>query len=252
MKKIDSKPLYRDGRHYDIQHSNFKKDIPFYLDQARKYGDPILELACGTGRITIPIANEGFNITGLDISEGMLEKAKENARKKKLSIKWIRDDVRTFNLKRKFSLIIFPFNSIAHLHDLESIDSCFTRVRKHLKNNGRFIIDMFNPDLIRLIRNPKKRFPVVKYPDPDSKATVVITENNSYDAAKQINYITWHYKIGKKEYSYALNMRIFFPQELDALLIHNGFAIEAKYGNFQYSKFKPKSEKQIMICSSKK
>ncbi len=125
MKQIDHEPLYRDGRHYDIQHRNFKRDIPFYLDQARKYGDPILELACGTGRLTIPIAKEGYNITGLDVSEGMLEKAKENAREKKLAIKWIRDDVRTFKINKKYKLIIFPFNSIAHLHDLESIDSCF-------------------------------------------------------------------------------------------------------------------------------
>ena len=74
MKQIDSEPLYRDGRHYDIQHRNFKIDIPFYFDKARKYGDPILEIACGTGRLTIPVAKEGYDITGLDISEGMLEK----------------------------------------------------------------------------------------------------------------------------------------------------------------------------------
>ena len=252
MKKIDSKPLYRDGSHYDMQHKNFKSDIPFYLKQARKYGDPVLELACGTGRITIPIAKEGFDITGLDISEGMLEKANENALKQKLAIKWIRDDVRTFDLNKKFSLIFFPFNSIAHLHDLESINSCFTTVKKHLKNNGRFIIDMFTPKLSYLTRNPKKRFPVAKYPDPESKATVVVTESNNYDTAKQINYITWHYKIGKKKFKHELNMRIFFPQELDALLIHNGFVIEAKYGSFKYSKFKSESEKQIVVCCLKK
>ena len=251
MKQIDSEPLYRNGRHYDTQHRNFKSDIPFYLDQARKYGDPILELACGTGRLTIPIAKEGYDITGLDISEGMLEKAKENARKKKLALKWIRDDVRTFNINEKFKLIIFPFNSIAHLHDLESIDSCFTTVKRHLKDDGRFILDMFNPDFKRLIRNPKKRFPVDKYTDPDSKATVVIKESNIYDSAKQINYITWYYKIGKEEFSYELNMRIFFPQELDSLLIHNGFNIENKFGNFDCSKFNSKSEKQLIICNLK-
>lgn len=252
MKKIDSKPLYKDGRHYDMQHRNFKSDIPFYLDQARKYGDPILELTCGTGRITIPIAKEGYNIIGLDISDGMLKRAKENAKKELLKIELLKKDVRKFNLNKKFNLIIFPFNSIAHLHDLDSIESCFTEVKKHLTDDGRFVIDMFNPDLKRLIRNPKKRFPVAKYPDPNSKATVVITESNIYDAAEQINYITWHYKIGKKKFSYELNMRIYFPQELDELLIHNGFNIEAKYGSFKYSKFKPKSEKQIVVCGLKK
>lgn len=251
MKQIDSEPLYRDGRYYDIQHRNFKSDIPFYLDQARKYGDPILELACGTGRLTIPIAKEGYNIAGLDVSEGMLEKAKENARKKKLAIEWIKNDVRTFKLNKKFKLIIFPFNSIAHLHDLDSIDSCFTTVRKHLKTDGRFIVDMFNPKLSILTRNPKKRFPVAKYPDPDSNAMVVITESNTYDAAEQINYITWFYKIGKNEFTCELNMRIYFPQELDTLLIHNGFIIENKFGSFASSQFNSKSEKQILVCKLK-
>ena len=182
----------------------------------------------------------------------MLKRAKENAKKELLKIELLKKDVRKFNLNKKFNLIIFPFNSIAHLHDLDSIESCFTTVRKHLTNDGRFVIDMFNPDLKRLVRNPKKHFPVAKYPDPNSKATVVITESNIYDAAEQINYITWHYKIGKKKFKHELNMRIFFPQELDALLIHNGFNIEAKYGSFKYFEFKPKSNKQIVVCSSKK
>ena len=69
MKPIDSLEIYDDPRHYDLKYEDFVEDVPFWLRQVEKYGEPVLELACGTGRITIPIAEKRFDITGLDISE---------------------------------------------------------------------------------------------------------------------------------------------------------------------------------------
>lgn len=245
---IDSEPLYRDGRHYDAHHRNFTEDIPFYLRQAQQYGAPVLELACGTGRIAIPIAEAGFEITGLDISEGMLSQAGEKSKGLKLPLKWAYADVRNFRLRKKFNLVIFAFNSIAHLHDLESIDACLQCVRKHLAPDGRFIIDYFNPRLALLIRENKTRHSVTEYPDPYSGNMVEITETNHYDKASQVNHVTWYYKIGEEEFTHQLNMRIFYPRELDALLIHNGFDIETKYGDFDESPFASNSPKQIPVC----
>ena len=67
--------LYRDGRHYDALNSFLVADIPFYLEEARNAGRPVLELACGTGRLTIPIAQSGVEIVGLDLSPSMLAHA---------------------------------------------------------------------------------------------------------------------------------------------------------------------------------
>jgi hypothetical protein len=89
---------------------------------------------------------------------------------------------------------------------------------------------------------------VSEYPDPDSDNRVVITETNRYDRASQINYITLHYKIGDREITHELNMRIFYPQELDALLFYNGFMIEHKYGDFDQSPFTSESKGQIVVC----
>jgi ubiquinone/menaquinone biosynthesis C-methylase UbiE len=77
MKPVDVNPIYLDGRHYDLQCKDFTEDIAFWIRQARKYGGPILELACGIGRITLPLAKEGFKITGLDIAESMLAEAEK-------------------------------------------------------------------------------------------------------------------------------------------------------------------------------
>jgi SAM-dependent methyltransferase len=248
MKPVDSEDIYWDGRHYDLKFRELIEDIPFYIKQAEKYGDPVLELACGTGRVTIPMAEKGYDITGLDISEPMLELAKKKAEEKRVQVEWIKADCRNFILNKKFNLIIFPFNSIAHLHDLESINACFSRVREHLTEDGRFIVDFFNPRLDFLLRDPNIRRPISQYPDPDGKGTVEIEEINIYDAATQLNHIKWFYKIGGKEEVMELNMRVFYPLELDALLQLNGFKIEEKYGNLDESPFVSDSPKQLITC----
>jgi len=99
-----------------------------------------------------------------------------------------------------------------------------------------------------LIRDPDKRYSVAKYPDPDGKRTVTITENNIYDTAAQINRIKWYYKVGREKKVVENNMRIFFPQELDALLIYNGFTIEHKFGNYDEAPFNSESPNQLIIC----
>lgn len=253
MKPIDTESLYRDGLHYDAQHVEIVEDIPFYISRAQKCGGPILELACGTGRLTIPLARQGFDITGLDISEGMLKVAREKAEREHLSCTFLHEDCRHFSIDRKFNLIFIPFNSIAHIHDRESFGALCDSVKNHLNENGRFIIDIFNPKLEILMSDPNKRFIVAEYEDPYSHEKVTITENNVYDKATQINHIKWYYKIGKQEeFAVELNMCIYFPQELDNLLYYNGLEIIEKYGDFDESPFESDSPKQLIVCKKSK
>jgi SAM-dependent methyltransferase len=251
MMSIDCEDLYRDPRHYDVQ-TTLVDDIPFYLRQAQKYGDPVLELACGTGRITIPLAEKGIQITGLDLSKPMLSHARKKAVKKGIDIHWINADYRDFSLNEQFSLIFIPFNSLLHIHDLKSYEACFSSVRDHLRDGGRFIVDIFNPDLTILMRDPSKRFPVAEYEDPDGAGTVTITEQTSYDAATQLMQIIWHYTIGARKFVKEWKNRILFPQEIDTLLRYNGFTIEKKYGNFDETPFTARSPKQLIICTKRR
>ncbi|MFH1010790.1 MAG: class I SAM-dependent methyltransferase, partial [bacterium] len=163
---------------------------------------------------------------------------------------WIHADCRDFRLDRKFKTIIFPSNSIAVLYDLESIEACLSCVRNHLSDDGRFIIHYFNTRFDYLTRDPTERFPVAEYPDPDGKGQLVVTESNIYDTANQINHIRWFYKFENQaeEHVEELNMRIFFPQELDALLHYNGFAIDAKYGDYDETPFESTSLRQLIVC----
>jgi SAM-dependent methyltransferase len=249
MLPVSCADLYSDGRHYDLQNSDIVEDIPFYLRQIQKYGQPVLELACGTGRITIPLTEKGIQITGLDVSEPMLCQAQKKAAARGVDVQWVQADCRDFKLQRKFHLIFIPFNSITHLHDLKSLEAFFACVKDHLAAEGRFVIDVFNPRLDILMRDPTRRYPVAQYPDPDGRGAVIVTENNIYDVAQQINRIKWYYKIGEREECVVENnMRILFPQELDGLLQYYGFAIEAKFGNYDETPFESASAKQLIVC----
>ncbi len=133
---------------------------------------------------------------------------------------------------------------------MESLKALFSCVKEHLTEDGRFIVDHFNPRLDFLTRDPNKRYPVTEYPDPNGKGTVVITETCEYDNANQINRVKWCYKTGDAEdVVRELNIRVFFPQEFDALIKYNGFKIDAKYGDYDGSLFSSSSPKQLAVCS---
>ncbi|MHA2038915.1 MAG: class I SAM-dependent methyltransferase, partial [Promethearchaeota archaeon] len=102
-----------------------------------------------------------------------------------------------------------------------------------------------------LQRDPSKKYQAYEYPNPDGEGTVVITENNTYDKASQINHLNNYYNVENKEIIKKLKLRMFFPQELDALLYYNGFLIEHKYGTFDEEPFNSNSNWQIIICHKK-
>jgi SAM-dependent methyltransferase len=93
-------PLYRDGRHYDeLIRSLQLADLPFYAEEAKRAGGPVLELACGTGRIAIPIAQSGVDIVGLDQSASRLAHARTKADAAGVSISWVEADCRKLSLR---------------------------------------------------------------------------------------------------------------------------------------------------------
>lgn len=242
--------IYNDAVVYDFIHSRRTGDIAFYISQMTGNGKRVLELGCGTGRLTIPLALAEFDVTGIDISENMLAHAREMAAQKGANIDWVHGDVRDFDLGKRFDAVLFPANSISHLLDNESVESCLACVKKHLTEEGIFIFQAFTPGLHLLIRDPNKRYPVAEYEDPKGRGRVIVTESNIYDNALQINNITWYHKYEdtQEEIAKLLPLRMYFPQELDSLLRHNGFEIVAKYGDFDGSLYATNPFLQIPVC----
>ncbi len=244
--------LYENDWLYDLVHEKpaDSQQISFYEKQISRYGSPVLELACGTGNYLVTLSHDDVEISGIDISGEMLGGAQRRAENHHIETNLINADMREFELDRKFALIFIAGNSFQHLNTKSDVEACFASVKRHLAPNGKFIVEVFNPSLELLSRNPNERFFVGEY--KTENGWIVLTENVRYDAATQINYLDWHYKnqFMKEEQTVSFTMRQFFPQELDALFEYNGFRIEAKYGDFDESEFANNSPKQIIVAKS--
>jgi ubiquinone/menaquinone biosynthesis C-methylase UbiE len=244
-------PLVYNGDIYDGQFHRNNEDFPFYRKWCLKTGGPVLELCCGTGRLTIPLAQAGVDITGLDITPAMLNQAKTKRDAKGLDIKLIKGDMRRFRLGRRFKLIFIPFNSIQNTYTLKDIENIFARVKEHLTSGGVFILDIFNPS-IRILNGSGAPSKVIeRFTLPDGRK-IIIKEKHVYDAAAQVNRVAWQYIInGKSRPFQQLDMRCFFPQEMDALLKYNGFEVVEKFGNYNQAPFGSAFSKQIYILRKK-
>ncbi|MFK7833493.1 MAG: class I SAM-dependent methyltransferase [Winogradskyella sp.] len=240
--------LIYDADIYDGMNTNLV-DLKFYKKWLPKNKNArILELCCGTGRLTIPIAKEGYDITGIDFTSSMLKQAKSKAAKENVSIPFIEADIRTLDLSETYDFIFIPFNSIHHLYSNEDLFKAFKAVKKHLKQDGLFLFDCFNPNLQFIVEAEKKENEIAQYTTTDGRK-VLIKQIMHYENKTQINRIDWHYYINSKFHSIQnLDMRLFFPQELDAYIKWNGFEIINKFGNFEEDTFCASSEKQIFVC----
>ena len=239
--------LIYDANVYDGLNTNLA-DFEFYKRWLPKNKDAkILELCCGTGRLTLPIAKEGYKITGVDFTATMLVQAKEKAAEAGLQIEFIEADIRTLDLPEKYDFIFITFNSIHHLYTNEDVFKALNEVKKHLKKGGLFLLDCFNPNIHYLVESEKKRQEIAKYTTKDGREVQIKQEMN-YEHKTQINRINWYYYInGTFDSVQNLDMRLFFPQELDSYLQGKGFTILHKFGNFVEEAFSNNSEKQVFV-----
>ena len=142
---------------YDSVYSYLSADIPFYVNAACEAGSTVLELGCGTGRITIPIAESGINIIGLDSSNPMLEIARRKSQSLNSTcgdIKFVHADMRDFTLstREKYNLVIIPFRGFLCLLTVEDQIKTLSNIKRHLAPNGKLIFDIFVPDLNMLVQ----------------------------------------------------------------------------------------------------
>ncbi|MEL7118390.1 MAG: class I SAM-dependent methyltransferase [Bacteroidota bacterium] len=240
--------LIYDAKIYDGLNTSLS-DLQFYKRWLPKNkAARILELCCGTGRLTLPIAKDGYDISGVDFTPSMLEQAKTRAKEEGVEIEFIEADMRTLDLPEKYDLIFIPFNSIHHLYKNEDLFKALNVVKKHLKDGGSFLLDCFNPNIRYILEGEKEQQQIAEYTTEDGRG-VAIKQEMQYESKNQINRIEWHYFInGEFDSVQKLDMRMYFPQELDAYLKWSGFKIIHKFGSFEEEVFNDDSDKQIFVC----
>lgn len=243
--------IYDDAAHYDrLTRWTAPGDLSLYLELLGHHGGPVLELACGTGRIAFPLARRGVEVVGVDRSAVMLARARQRAAVEGGTVELRCGDLRALELDRRFPLIILGYNAFNHLYELDDVRRCVATVQHHLRAEGRFVIDTFNPDPTKLRQGEVEQ--VFEAVEPHSGRMVRLFEQDRYDAATQINHVTLRFEVEGEAAARVddLSMRVFFPRELDALLELCGLSIERKLGSYSGAPFTSSSSKQILICRS--
>ncbi len=242
--------IYEDAEFYDIEFSTRDREIPFFRKQAQASGGPILEVACGTGRITLPIASDGIEVSGLDVSAPMIERARMHAESAGLQVHWYIQDCRDIRIDSRFALVFSATNAMQHLLEIESVCAFLTSARRVLRPGGTLIIDVFHPNIAKLFRKANQRY-VHKTITPPDGVPIMIEAASHYQSDTQILQFDLYYmRAGKHIRTKHVNMRCFFPEELRAICLHNGFKIKERFGNYDESSFHANSSKQILVLEA--
>jgi SAM-dependent methyltransferase len=233
-------------------------DLPFYLELAEQTPGPILEVACGTGRVLLPIARKGIEIHGVDNSRPML-KILENSlarepRQVRERVTLHEGDMRDFRLGARFPLVIIPFRPMQHMYTVDDQVSALTSAATHLSEGGILAFDVFYPkfDVI----NTKMGEEVLEFEwSPGADSTEVVRRyfrKESVDKINQIFYFTFIYRTLRAgelilEETEAFKLSYFTYPHLRALFLLAGLKPMAEYGSFAKALLDNSAEQMIFL-----
>ena len=130
--------------------------------------------------------------------------------------------MKDFSFDKRFKTIIIPVNSIQILTEIEEYEALCSNIHDHLVEDGRLILQIFNPNIDILQRDPDEEFDVTEYDDPYGKGKIKLTEKSEYRSTEQVLDIDWmFYKDGELLEKKDWDLRLIFPKEMDALLKYN-------------------------------
>jgi ubiquinone/menaquinone biosynthesis C-methylase UbiE len=181
----DLPSTFDDGDVYDLVGDNLPYGLDFYVGLARAARGPVLDVACGTGRILLPCLQAGVDIEGLDFYEGMLARLRKKAAALGLSPRLHRSDMSDFHLERKYALIMVPFNAFIHNVTQEAQIGCLTRCREHLLPGGLFVFDTFFPAAEYTTTPPGTRVLEGELPHPETGLPMRMYDTRTVDPVAQ-------------------------------------------------------------------
>jgi ubiquinone/menaquinone biosynthesis C-methylase UbiE len=241
------------ARYYDADFRGYTEDVPFYHELARRSGGPILELMCGTGRVLLPLAEAGHQITGVDISPAMLAIARERLAESELSATLIEGDVRSVALPEQgFGLAFIAINSFMHMETVRDQLATLETARRALSRRGTLVLDLFNPDPIEIAREDN-RIVLDRSYDLDGRQVQKFVAIDS-DAAAQKSYVTYLYDETDAEgrvtrRTMRFTMRWYYRYEIEHLLARAGFTLRAIYGSYDLDEYITGSPRLITVAS---
>lgn len=221
---------------YDLEYGLKDDDLSFYLALAATYGDQILEIGTGTGRISLELARRGYKVWGIDDSVRMLrlvkKKLEKEPEKTRRNSHFYLADMRNFNLNTRFNLCIIPFRTFLHNLTMKHQLATLNCIHRHLVDNGVLAFDLFVP-VHQVLGQSQWRLHIPAEELAASKQDVSITANIQHDPAKQLLKIkNIYHRSGKPEVQATMKYRYIFRYEMELLLLSSGFDLLQCTGGF--------------------
>ena len=237
---------------YHLHHSAYPEDLDFWLSLARKSGSPVLELGCGTGRLTLPLARAGYQVFGIDYDRTMLSFLKNSINVEEADrISIFQADMAEFRLAKLFQLIILPCNTLSSL-DGNGRRAVFARVADHLHPDGMFVTSLPNPLLLAEMPEYGPEEAEDEFTHPQSGDLVRVS--SSWRREKQVFILIWHYDLlqpdGKIE-RFSIETRHTL-QPLEAYIREMelaGLSLLGSWGDYDRSEYHEDSELLILTAS---
>ena len=234
---------------YDLEYAH-DFDLPFWLALAEREAGPVVEWGAGTGRLAVPLAAAGHNVTAVELSEEMVGRGK----RKGSTVAWVVGDMRSAQLERRYGLAVCAFNSFLCLTSVDDSLTFLRNARDHLSPCGLLSIEVsaFSPEeLVDPPGGPELRHDFTRAL-PDSRLDRLSVSR--YDAASQLMqmrlFYEWYDASGALENRRAhdLTIRIVGRDELLLMLRLSGFELEAVYGGFEGEPFTPAIDHLVVLA----
>lgn len=243
---------YEQIAHLYDSYLHFTDDLPFFLQECEKTNGSVLELMCGTGRISIPLLEADVNLTCVDASAAMLSILRQKLATRKLTAPVVQADVTCLELNSTFDLVLLPFQSFHELRTEAQQRKALNEIARSLKPNGRLICTLHNPRVrVQSISQGPSRYG--PFPRTDQDGSVALSVDLNYDADTGIvtGWQTVHEldAAGQEVAEHRLQIQ-FSLMELDAfqkLAQSVGFVIEEVFGNYDRSPFIPDTSPYIIL-----
>lgn len=247
------------ARLYDLDLSEEPADLDLYLALAQRTGGPILELGVGTGRLAIPLAQAGHDVTGVDLDPAMLGRGRTRAdvadAKPAGRISWVEGDARDVRLDGAgtFRLAFIALNSILLLDSRAGQRAVLATLAAHLAPGGLAVVDTWQPDAEDVGRFDGRLALEWVRTDPASGATVTKLSTARHDGANQRVVLTTIFEEGEpgtppRRWLRTDQLRLVSADELAGLAEDVGLEVEVVAGGYDLEPLAPGADRAILIA----
>jgi SAM-dependent methyltransferase len=248
-------PFDRFARLYDWEHDRYLLDVPVHIGFARRFGGPVLELACGSGRLLGPLAQAGFACTGVDSSSAMLERARLRLARLPGAppTTLVEQRLEALALDGRFRTIILGLDSFGLLIDRAKQVRALQAARALATHDGRLILDVANGNMRGSSEPPEELLHDLTLPDPDTGRPITKFILRRPKPDEQLDELLFFYDEQDergflRRSMVELRLRWFTRFELELLLQTAGWEVDELYGNYDLEPYGPTSDRLLVVA----